>query len=257
MYDLPVNRATDIAIRENGLADPFMKPSEEGHSVYPVEGTVYNMQIPVTMTGEVDGIVYTYDAETGQKTPASYQNVQLLPLDDPAGKPISVKAERDGYFISYMIPPGDYLLMTEEKKNYGNVPPQIVTIGLDGTILRDQNIEVVKGGYYVPYEVVYNSRESIPAGTKSYSQMLRVKKSGKSDLSATIFRMINQQTEDLYAGLVKLQELDREDGDYDYYTAVETENFQDPAYLHNICGVMREKLADCTVVVNATLGTKE
>lgn len=253
MYDLPTNRATDISIANNGLQDPFMIPSTQGNSVYPVEGTIYNLEFPVQSTGEIDGTVYTYDLNEGKKNPVGFQTVELIPLDNPNATPLVVKAERDGYYVSYLIPPGDYLLMTTQSSNYGNKAPQIITVGLNEPVLQDMNIELTNDGIYVPYQVVHNRNSRIPAGQNSYSRTLRVKQAGKSELSETLFSMINKQTEDLYEGLVKIKGIDINTGNYDYYTALETQNMNNPDYLHNKCVAMKKKLVDCVIIINATL----
>ena len=132
---------TITGISKNGLDDPFMIPSVAGNSIYPIEGTIYNMEFPVQLTGEIDGIVYSQAVGEDTRQPIPFQNVTLLPLDDPDLAPISVKAEKDGYYVSYLIPPGDYLLMTDKSSSYGNTAPKIVTIGLDGPILKDMDIK--------------------------------------------------------------------------------------------------------------------
>ncbi len=253
MYDLPTTRATDISISKNGLDDPFMIPSVAGNSIYPIEGTIYNMEFPVQLTGEIDGIIYSQGVGEDTRQPIPFQNVTLLPLDDPDLEPISVKAEKDGYYVSYLIPPGDYLLMTDKSSSYGNTAPAIITIGLEGPILKDMDIKLVEGGVYVPYEVAYNRQSKIPAGGKSYSRMLRVKQSGKSGLSETLFTMINKQTGDVYDGLVKLQGLSLDNGNYDYYTAIETKDLNDPQYLHDKCAAINASLGECAIIINSTL----
>jgi hypothetical protein len=268
--NLAKSRATDIEIRNDGLEDPFMIPSLEGRSIYPMPGTIHRLEFPVELTGEIEGVVSLYedkpidlmdgDVESNQidsseplKQPAGFQTIQLIPLSDPNQSPVSGRAERDGYYVMFMIPPGDYLLMTEASPRIGNAPPRIITIGRDAPIINDLDIALYKNRAYVPYEVVFNRATEIPAGFSQYQPTLRVKKAGQSDLSKTVYNIINKQTDEIYEGLVKVKSLSLEDGEFDYYIAVETQNFGEFDYLHEKCRRIQDNLGECSVIINSTL----
>lgn len=257
IYDLPTRRATDITITDGGLPDPFMVPAAEGRSIVPRAGTIHEMEFPVNLTGEVDGMVYAIADEDGQKSSVSFQDVMIIPLDDAEREIQTVKAERDGYYVAYMLPPGNYMLTTAPDKNYGNTAPQFITIGPDGTIVRDINLQVDKGLPYVDYQVAFNRTRTMPDNYRDYSRMLRVKRSGASSLSKLLFTAINEQAEPLLDGMVKVNNLKMDDGLYDYYVPVATKDLENPMYMHRICQAMKEKLAECSIIVNANAEIKD
>lgn len=253
IFDLPTRRATDITISEGGLEDPFMIPTFEGNSIIPEPGRLYEMEFPVELTGEVDGTIYRYDIDTDRSVPVAFQDVMLVALDDPEQKPLTVKAERDGFYLITMVPPGDYMVLTEENKTYGNTPPQFVTIGPEGTIVGSIDLAVEKDMPYVPYEVAAKYTEELPLDYKNYSKMLRVKRAGASSLSELLFKAINKNTTDLFDGLVKVNRLEKDEGKYDYYVPVATADIENPIYIHRKCQALKERLAECLVIVNATI----
>lgn len=152
--DLPEKFATDIRVDKSTLPDPFMIPGFKGASVFPLSGEMINLTFPIHMGGEIDGTVY-YD-DGGIQANAGNIPVQLIPLDGST-EIIKTYAANDGYFVISSVPPGDYVLSVDagiaNKQKAGGMPPSLVRIGHDGTVLSGQDIKLEKGRTQVPLDV--------------------------------------------------------------------------------------------------------
>ena len=251
IYDLPVTQATDITLKADSLPDPFMLPATEGKSILPVEGTFYNMEFPVHMTGEIDGTVFYFNDDKSSKIPVGYNDIMLISLNEPTREAKVINVERDGYYVAYMIRPGDYLVVPVNKRKYGNTLPQMITIGYDGPIINDIDVELLPDGAYVPYEVTHFQVSSKFKADEKYRRILKIKKSGVSALSRTINSFIIDNNNDLYNGLVEVNEIEKDNGDFKYYVGLATEDLNDPEFLHNRCQQMQKKSIDCSIMINA------
>jgi hypothetical protein len=239
--DLSPTRATDIQLDVDTLPDPFMIPARQGKSIFPQAGTVYDMEFPVHLTGEVEGTVLYYN-EDDIAQGASYYDIQLLSLDNPDREPISVKSGRDGYYVAFMLPPGEYLLVPQSKDNrMGNPVPQKVEIKYDGTILKDENIVLKKGLAYVPYDIAFDKDLSTTG-----DRYIRVKTGGESKISKAISRLIQKKyADDILNNLEKISGTGVQSNEYEFYKAP-TESAE--AY-HQACADLRSRKVACSVVV--------
>lgn len=152
--DLPEKFVTDIQVDQSTLPDPFMIPGFKGASVFPRSGEMVKLNFPIHLGGEIDGTVYFDD--DGTLVNAGNIPVQLIPLDGSSDI-IKTYAAGDGYYVISSVPPGDYVLSIDagiaNKQRAGGMPPTLIRIGYDGTVLNGQDIKLEKGRTQVPLDV--------------------------------------------------------------------------------------------------------
>ncbi|NQZ14280.1 MAG: hypothetical protein HRT94_05600 [Alphaproteobacteria bacterium] len=157
IQDLSGVRATDIVVDEDTLPDPFMISANPGGSILPSAGEIYEMQFPIHMAGEVDGVVSIRDVE-GSVELVKGGDVLFYPLSD-AGEVVKVPIAYDGFYLASKLKPGRYLVSvsgsTAEKNSAAAPIPQIVEIGYGGDVIYGKNIELRRSELHVPLEVVY------------------------------------------------------------------------------------------------------
>lgn len=152
--ELRENIVTDVKLLTESLQDPFWIAAREGHSVVPREGYIYEMEFPVHVAGEMDGIVYERYPD-GAKIPR--RGVTLHLYDMEGRSELSVRSGPDGFYLFNLIPPGQYLLVADERTvpdNMARPKPQKVEIGYDGTIIYGRNIYLDVETPDVPSEVL-------------------------------------------------------------------------------------------------------
>lgn len=142
LYDLPVNRVTDVELDENTLEDPFWIPGFEGISVRPRAGMVTEVDFPVHISGEVDGTVYI-EGSSGGRHPAGNLRLYLYDMDGKLSQ--ASAASYDGFYLFSRIPPGRYMILFDNadmKRLRAARPddPPVIEIGYDGTILYGRDI---------------------------------------------------------------------------------------------------------------------
>ena len=92
-----------VAIDETSLPDPFLRASGKGVVITPRPGVATKVQLAVTPTGEVEGVLYGLSL-----TPRDGVVLELL---DQAGKPVATTmTEYDGFFLFQQVPYGTYSL---------------------------------------------------------------------------------------------------------------------------------------------------
>ena len=97
-------RTTDVVVKGNSLEDPFMAPSGKGVSVVPRPGHTTVLDIPVTLTGEIEGTISL--GETADASPMPNARLQLI---DHQGKVVDeTRSEFDGFYLFLKVPPGKY-----------------------------------------------------------------------------------------------------------------------------------------------------
>lgn len=234
--DLSAQQATDIIVDEDTLPDPFMISATQGRSIFPDPGSLYQMEFPVHLTGEVEGYVHLFD-EDGHKSGAGFQTLKLTSLDDPKREPIYAKTERDGYYVMFNIPPGGYLLNVEDKNDrYGNDIAQTLSIGYDGTIVKDRDFAISKSAPYVPYVVAYDHDVgALP--------VLKIESAGQSALSRTLSKLLQgRYSGDPFDGLTKMTL----GSNVDNYYKLPIPSFDEA---HKKCQELGERNIKCSVVV--------
>lgn len=140
------NRITDIELDTSSLKDPFWIPAYAGASVIPREGRVVEMVFPVVLSGEIDG---TINASTAQGGTRPVRGMGLRLYTRGGQEVLHTKTGPDGFYLFSQVPPGDYLLILDEKdaKNMKlrRPLPQPITIGYDGTILYGNDLVLTEG----------------------------------------------------------------------------------------------------------------
>lgn len=96
-----------LSIDESSLPDPYLKPNSKGIVVTPRPGVATRIELGVTPTGEIEGVLYSVS-----DTPREGVELELV---DPRGQ-VAAKAmtEFDGYFLFDRVSYGRYRLRVSE-----------------------------------------------------------------------------------------------------------------------------------------------
>lgn len=247
LKEMGTTKATDVVLDRNSLPDPFMIPGTKGKSVFPRAGSMIEMDFPVHMSGEVEGNTLYRDDDNTLK-PLPFVQLELLSLDNPEREPITTRSGNDGFHLSFLVPPGRYLVVSQGKESgkgsFGNPLPQIADIGYEGTIVKDVNIEMVEAGSNVPYSVDFSSTPK----TTGVDRYLKVKKGGKSELSQLLTQVVKKRF--ARSILQRLNRIDPSDlatdsNTYDYFYS------NDPELLHQSCSDLAKNNMECEIVITA------
>jgi hypothetical protein len=129
---LPVKQHVDLAIDPFTVEDPYWAPRVKGVRFLARQGSVMLVDMPIHVTGEVDGTVYLADPTVKQgRRPIG--DVILEVRDKAGALAATVTSASDGYFLALAIPPGDYLLnvQAEQARRLGWRLPQPVPVHID------------------------------------------------------------------------------------------------------------------------------
>ncbi len=144
---LAKNRATDIALDTTTLEDPYWEPSVSGESLVPRSGHVDMIDIPVTATGEIDGILSLRRAD-GIVKELTHAPLQLVDGEDQVVA--QTRSEYDGFYLFEKVPPGNYQVRLdpefEETLNTKALAPIPVTISNEGNIVSGVDLAFVESG---------------------------------------------------------------------------------------------------------------
>ena len=127
--DLPTHQAMDLGIDVATLEDPLMVPTKPGVRITSRPGHIDQINFPVILTGEIDGVVYLH--KDGKNIPVGDVMIELV---DKSGKFIQqIKTAYDGFYVLSKIPSGAYLM---------RIPPEQATKhGLQEVVPREIIIE--------------------------------------------------------------------------------------------------------------------
>ncbi|MEE4153280.1 MAG: carboxypeptidase-like regulatory domain-containing protein [Erythrobacter sp.] len=104
--DLQPFRRVLVGVDESSLADPFLAPAGKGIVITPRPGVMAELKLPVTPTGEVEGMLV---GANGIDMPGV-----VLQLVDQRGNEVArTISEFDGFFLFERIPYGRYRLVVE------------------------------------------------------------------------------------------------------------------------------------------------
>lgn len=132
----------DIRVDRASLPDPFLVPDPEGYSIASRPGAVARLELPVTMTGEIDGTVRLVGPD--RYRPAQNFTVQLV---DEAGEVVDeTRTAFDGFYLFDFVPPGEYTVRVEprqlEARNLREPDEHTVEIEGDGTIAAGRDFDL-------------------------------------------------------------------------------------------------------------------
>jgi len=135
---LPTRQSVNLAVDPTTLEDPQWSLALEGVQLVPRAGTAAELDFPVIMTGEVDGVVYVVTED--KRRPAAGMTLQLLAMD-PAFKLVrETKTASDGFFIVEAVPPGDYLLRVApedvKRSKLSDTGTRVITVSPKGDLIN-------------------------------------------------------------------------------------------------------------------------
>ncbi|MGH1403043.1 MAG: hypothetical protein ACRBDL_02255 [Alphaproteobacteria bacterium] len=185
-------RVTDVYIDSDSLPDPLWVPGFDGVSIVPREGYVAQVEFPIHMAGEIDGIVYARPASIHEdQRPEGYvepkpiymRNVALHLYNREGEIEQTVTTDTGGFYYFTQVPPGRYFLVVDEtsakKKRLVRPVPEPIEVGYEGTIIYGNNIFMEPGKVDVPGEFVpdldeYKSRHPHIDFSEKYDLVLNL-----------------------------------------------------------------------------------
>jgi len=130
-------RALNVSLDKGSLPDPYWAPMVSGNSIVPRPGKTAQINFPVSVTGEIDGVVYM---ESGESDPKEISNVIIELLDQNGSVVATEKTAYDGFYLFLNIFPGNYkvCIAPSQLKKFGiNMSDTIgAIIESDGTVLN-------------------------------------------------------------------------------------------------------------------------
>jgi len=150
------NIITDVFVEQGSLEDPFWIPGAEGVSIMPRTGVNVRVDIPVHISGEIDGVVY---AKKPNGTSIPLRNLTLQLQNEDGIVEQSVYSGPDGFYLFSLVPPGRYTLTVADQGLPNDVRrprPQFIEIGYDGTTIFGNDIILDAGQRDIPSEIIAN-----------------------------------------------------------------------------------------------------
>ena len=134
-------RATDIVVDKDSLEDPQLVPATKGESFLPRPGIVKYIEIPVVLSGEVEGSVRFANDYQQSRTPVA--GVPIVAINLETGERRVLQSEFDGYFLLNQLTPGFYRIQIPpdylEKKGLQTRRPFEVEIESHGSLIIGAN----------------------------------------------------------------------------------------------------------------------
>ncbi len=107
LYGLQEDRLTDITVDRDKFDDPFWITTYQGRSVKPRAGVVQQIDFPIAVGGEIDGVINVI-GKNKQIRPARQLTVELMTSDREIIQ--TEKTGYDGFYLFQDVPPGDYII---------------------------------------------------------------------------------------------------------------------------------------------------
>ncbi len=99
-------RSLNVSLSKASLPDPYWAPMVSGNSIVPRPGKTAQINFPVSVTGEIDGVVYMESDD--ENDPKEISNV-IIELLNQNGEVIATeKTAYDGFYLFLNIFPGNY-----------------------------------------------------------------------------------------------------------------------------------------------------
>lgn len=148
-------KRTDIIVEEESLKDPFWVSGFEGVSVIPREGYVTELQFPIHIAGEMDGILYARK-HSGQTVPLKNIPVHLYNGEGEIEQ--TAITDIGGFYLFSRVPPGRYLLVVDQTAaqahSFARPQPEPIEMGYEGTIIYGHDIYVDAGKQDIPGAII-------------------------------------------------------------------------------------------------------
>jgi hypothetical protein len=148
------NIITDVFIDQATLNDPYWIPAEDGVSIMPRTGTSVNVEIPVHISGELDGTVY---ARKPDGSSVALRNLTLYLHNEDGTVEQKTKTAYDGFYLFSLVPPGRYALTIADSgvpSDMRRPRPQFIEIGHDGTTIFGNDVFLEAGKPDIPTEIL-------------------------------------------------------------------------------------------------------
>lgn len=142
---LPVRQHVDLGINTAMLEDPQWSPRVTGLDMVPRPGVVSKIDVPVILTGEIDGTTYLW--EEGQTRQIG--DLQLELVDRATGKVAkTATSASDGFYVLEAVPPGDYLLRIAREQlkrlKLTDTGQRVLTVGRNGEIISGIDFYIIR-----------------------------------------------------------------------------------------------------------------
>lgn len=139
---LPLYRPVEVGVALGSLEDPAWVPQREGFGLELRPGATPGVEIPVVVSGEVEGTVFL---KTGERlVPVASVEMQLV--DDRGVVRRETRSEHDGFYLFERVPPGRYAVRVApgqvRRLGLRPVPERAVEIGPDGEVVRGIDLQV-------------------------------------------------------------------------------------------------------------------
>ena len=140
---IPKYTGTDVVLDRESLEDPFWEPTSQGNSIIAKPGQVEEFDFPVVTTGEIDGTLFSTDAD-GSKTPLVGRQLALI---NSQGQEVGrVRSEFDGFYLFERLLPGEYTIQVLDQENEDGLSmdglTDTITIEGDGTVVNGMDFMV-------------------------------------------------------------------------------------------------------------------
>ena len=132
LTDLPAWRDVDVIIPAHGLEDPYWSPKSDGFTVKTRPGTVAQVDFPVIVTGEIDGMVYVRQGGAVLEV----ADVAMELVDEGGNMVAETRSAFDGFFLFELVKPGRYTVQVS--------PEQLQRLGLVST--ETKSVEILGDG---------------------------------------------------------------------------------------------------------------
>lgn len=142
---LPLLKPVDLGIDAGTLTDPAWIPLVEGARLTLRPGAVPRLDVPVTVSGEVEGTVRL--REKGEARAAANVRLQLVDLEGRVAR--EARSESDGFFLFDRVPPGRYGVRVDpdqaRRLRLKPPPERTLEVGAEGEAVRgiDLDLEIL------------------------------------------------------------------------------------------------------------------
>jgi len=126
------------------LEDPYWIPTRKPETLVLRPGQVYVLEVPVAVTGEVEGTIWL--EEGTERQPAANVLVQAL---TPNGRVAAeTRTAYDGLYILDQVPPGQYAIRIDPEQlnrlHLTSTDPVSIELGQGGEIIRQIDLELTR-----------------------------------------------------------------------------------------------------------------
>ena len=151
------NILTDVYVDQSTLTDPYWIAVKDGVSIMPREGTNVRLDIPVQVSGEIDGSVYVR-VQSNALQPL--RDVRLALYNEDGEIEQSARTSSDGFYLFSLVPPGRYALSIVPDSvlpdDVSRPRPQFLEIGYDGTTIFANDVILEAGKTDIPTAILAN-----------------------------------------------------------------------------------------------------